>query len=73
MYMFHVYDVYSVKKHNVIYYAQFAIQDSGLFGPNPWKFLAQIVYVFPWSATQPLEQILDSEFLLCELGVEVSI
>ena len=50
-------------------YTQFAIQDSGLFGPNPWKFLAQIVYVFPWSPTQPLEQILDSELLLCELGV----
>ena len=28
-------------------YTQFAIQDSGLFGPNPWKFLAQIVYAFP--------------------------
>ena len=52
-------------------YTQFAIQDSGLFGPNPWKFSAQIVYVFPWSATQPLEQILDSAFLLCELGVQV--
>ena len=50
-------------------YTQFAIQDSGLFGPNPWKFLAQIVYVFPWRATQPLEQILDSEFLLCELSI----
>ena len=28
-------------------YTQFAIQDSGLFGPNPWKLLARIVYVFP--------------------------
>ena len=51
-------------------YTQFAIQDSGLFGPNPWKFIAQIVYAFPGSATQPMEYIiLDSEFLLCELGV----
>ena len=50
-------------------YTQFAIQDSGLFGPNSWKLLAQIVYSFPWTAAQPLEQILDSDILLCELGV----
>ena len=57
-------------------YTQLAIQDSDLFGPNPWIFLAQIVKLCvityqkksAW-ATQPLEQILDSEFLLCELGV----
>ena len=29
------------------WYTQFAIQDSGLFRPNPRNFLAQIVYVFP--------------------------
>ena len=28
-------------------YTQFAIQDLRLFGPKPWKFLAQIVYTFP--------------------------
>ena len=28
-------------------YTQFEIQDSGLFGPYPWKFLAQKEYIFP--------------------------
>ena len=28
-------------------YTQFAIQDSGLFGPNPWNLFAQIVNVLP--------------------------
>ena len=53
-------------------YTQFAIQDSRLFGPNPLKILAPPSNCLSkkglW-ATQPLEQILDSEFLLCELGV----
>ena len=53
-------------------YLQPAIQDSRLFGPNPWKILAPPSN-YPsnngfW-ATQPLEQILVAEFLLCELGV----
>ena len=53
-------------------YTQFAIQDSCLFGPNPWKILAppsNYLSNNDFWATQPLEQILDSEFLLCELGV----
>ena len=53
-------------------YTQFAIQDSGLFGPDPWKILAppsNYLSKQGFWATQPLEQILDSEFLLCELGV----
>ena len=53
-------------------YTQFAIQDSRLFGPNPWKALAppsNYLSKKGFWATQPLEQILDSEFLLCELGV----
>ena len=55
-------------------YTQFAIQDSRLFGPNPWKILAPPSNYQSnkgFSATQPSEQILDSEFLLCELGVVV--
>ena len=52
-------------------YTQFAIQDSRLFGPNqPLESLSAAVKLQKkgfW-ATQPLEQILDSEFLLCELG-----
>ena len=53
-------------------YTQFAIQDSRLFGPNPWKILAppsNYLSKKSFWATQPLEQILDSEFLLCEPGV----
>ena len=53
-------------------YTQFAIQDSGLFGPNPWKILAppsNYLSKEGFWATQPLEQILVAEFLLCELGV----
>ena len=53
-------------------YTQFAIQDSCLFGPNPWKVLAppsNYLSKKSFWATQPLEQILDSKFLLCELGV----
>ena len=53
-------------------YTQFAIQDSGLFGPNPRKILAppsNYLSKKGFWATQPLEQISDSEFLLCELGV----
>ena len=34
---------YKTTQDKTIPYTQFAIQDSGLFGPNPWKFLAQIV------------------------------
>ena len=53
-------------------YTQFAIQDSRLFGPNPSKILAPPSSYLSnkgfW-ATQPLEQILVAEFLLCELGV----
>ena len=53
-------------------YTQFAIQDSCLFGPNPWKILAppsNYLSKNDFWATQPLEQILVAEFLLCELGV----
>ena len=56
-------------------YTQFAIQDSRLFGPNPWKILAppsNYLSTNKFWATQPLEQILDSEFLLCELDVILS-
>ena len=42
-------------------YTQFAIQDSSLFGPNPWKILAPPSNYLSnkgfW-ATQPLEQVL---------------
>ena len=53
-------------------YTQFAIQDSRLFGPNPWKILAppsNYLSTKGFWATQPLEQILVAEILLCELGV----
>ena len=53
-------------------YTQFAIQDSCLFGPNPWKILAlpsNCLSKNSFWATQPLEQILEAEVLLCELGV----
>ena len=53
-------------------FTQFALEDSVIFGPNPWKILAPpsnyLSNIFVW-ATQPLAKILDSEFLLCELGV----
>ena len=48
-------------------YTQFAIQDLALFGPNPWQILRHCGHELSnkgfW-ATQPLEQILDSEFLV---------
>ena len=53
-------------------YTQISIQDSGLFGPNPWNILAppsNYLSKKGFWATQPLRQILDSEFLLCELGM----
>ena len=53
-------------------YAQFAIQDLSLFGPNPWNILAppsNYLWKRGFWATQPLEQVLDGEFLLRELGV----
>ena len=56
-------------------YTQFAIQDSRLFGPNPWKILAppsSYLSKKGFWATQPLEQILVAEFLLCELCVRGS-
>ena len=56
----------------ILYYTQFAIQDSRLFGPNPLNILAppsNYLSTKGFWATQPLEQIFDSEFLLCELGV----
>ena len=51
---------------------QFAIQDSCLFGPNPLKILAppsNYLSKKGFWATQPLEQILVAEFLLCELAL----
>ena len=54
-------------------YTQFAIQDSRLFGPNPWKILAppsNYLSTKGFWAAQPLKRMLDSEFLLCELGAK---
>ena len=51
----------------------FGLSDSGFFGPNPWNILAppsNYLSKNDFRATQPLEQILDSEFLLCKLGVQ---
>ena len=58
-------------KTNMLY-TQLAIQDSRLFGPHPLNILAppsNYLSKNDFWATQPLIQILDSEFLLCELGV----
>ena len=41
------YTKHNIHNIDIQQYTQFAIQDSGLFGPDPWKLIAQIVYVFP--------------------------
>ena len=43
IYILRSFDIY----RSLTSYTQFAIQDWGLLGPNPSKFLAQIVYAFP--------------------------
>ena len=77
MYMYIGYSSVKTKKpckcNDLPPYTQFAIQDSRLFGPNPWTILAppsNYLSKKGFLATQPLEQILVAEFLLCELGVD---
>ena len=61
-----------VSNPRTIAYTQFPSQDSGLFGPNPWKVLAPMSNYLSnngfW-ATQPLEKVLRGKMLWWELGV----
>ena len=56
----------SPRSLHVTSYSQLASQDLRPNGPNPWKVLQH--YPLRKGATQPLEQILCSEFLWSEVG-----
>ena len=53
-------------------YTQFELEESRLFGPNPWKILAPPSNHLSKKGFRATQQILVAEFLLCELGVHNS-